>query len=85
MNDKTSTTALEWSEVIVIFNSLIRNIEYLRGAIEADAFNDDELYDAEEELNDYVTLLARLRQRYSEIPNKGELSESLTKKLKEIC
>lgn len=84
MNAKTSETALVWSEVIVVFNSLIRNIEYLRETIESDSLDDDGLYDAEEELKDYETLLARLRQRYSEISEKGELSESLSKKLKEI-
>ena len=79
-----NTTEIDWSECIVIFNSLIRNIEHLRVYIESDV-DEDDAYDAEEELNDYVTLLTRLRVQYSEIENKGELSESLKKKIMAIC
>ena len=79
-----NTTEIDWSECIVIFNSLIRNIEHLRVYIESDV-DEDDAYDAEEELNDYVTLLTRLRVQYSEIENKGELSESLKKKIMTIC
>ena len=84
MSDKTSDTVIGWSEVIVVFNSLIRNIEFLRVAITSGSLDDDELYDAEEELKDYEILLAKLRQRYTEIAEKGELSGKLLKKLKEI-
>ncbi len=77
---------VNWSEVVIIFNSLIKSIEHLRQAIDSDSFdNDDDLYDAEEELNDYVTLLARLREKYAELTDKGELSASLAKKIREIC
>jgi hypothetical protein len=85
MDNNTSGTVLNWADVIVVFNSLIRNIEFLREAINSGKLNDDELYDVEEELNDYVTLLARLRQKYFELSDKGELSKGLAKKLKEIC
>ena len=78
----TDKTEVDWSELIVVLSSLIRSIESLRSAI---ALDEDDLYEAEEELNDYVMLLARLCQRYSEIPNNGELSEPLAKKLREIC
>ena len=76
---------VEWSEVIVLFNSLTRSVEYLRSSIESDVDVDDEQHDLEEELNDYVVLLARLRQRYEGISDKGELPQPLTKKLREIC
>jgi len=77
-------TAIDWSEIIIVFNSLIGSIETLRSAIGSDSLDEDDLYETEEELNDYVMLLARLRQRYSEIPDKGELPHSLAKKLREI-
>ncbi|VAW69335.1 hypothetical protein MNBD_GAMMA10-2750 [hydrothermal vent metagenome] len=85
MNRDTDQTILVWSEVIVVFNSLIRNIEYLREQITSDSLDDDALYDAEEELNDYVMLLAVLRQRYAEIVDKGELTDSLSRKIRAIC
>ena len=75
------TTAIDWSEMIVIFNALVRSIEQLHAAINAENVDDDELYELEEELNDYQILLARLRQRYADIPDKGELSEALKRKL----
>ena len=80
-----SKITLEWPDVIVTFNSLIRNIEHLREKIDSDTLNDDDLYEAEEELNDYTTLLVRLRQQYREMSDKGELSANLLRKLKEIC
>jgi len=85
MNSGTDQTILVWSEVIVVFNSLIRSIEYLQEQIASDSLDDDALYDAKEELNDYVMLLAVLRQRYAEIADKGELTDSLSKKIREIC
>ena len=66
-------TEIDWSELIIVFNSLVGSIETLRAAIESESLDEDDLYNAEEELNDYVVLLARLRQRYIEIPDKGEL------------
>ena len=80
----SETIEISWSDCIVIFNALIENIEKLRLEIESDELDDDELYDAEEELNDYTTLLARLRTKYMECSNKGELSGSLSKKLQSI-
>lgn len=70
---------VDWSECIIIFNSLIKNIEELRVNIETD--DDDDLYDAEEELNDYVTLLARLREKYFKLADKSDLPPGLEKKL----
>ena len=76
---------IDWSELIIVFNSLVGSIESLRNKINSDMLDDDDLYDAEEELNDYVMLIARLRQRYEGIPDKGEISGSLSEKLKDIC
>ena len=81
----TDDTVLDWSEMIIVFNSLIRNIEELRRKIDSDSLDDDELYEVEEELNDYVTLLPRLRQRFYDITDKGELPEKLARKIREIC
>ena len=85
MKMNADSSIIEWSEIIIIFNSLIRSIEQLRGIIDSNSLDDDDLYDAEEELNDYIMLLTKLRQRYSEIPEKGELTKELAKKLREIC
>ena len=81
----TNSTLIEWSEIIVVFNSLIRNIEQLRRVIDLGTLDDDDLYDAEEELNDYIILLPKLRQRYSKISEKGEITRELERKLREIC
>lgn len=76
---------IDWADCIVIFNSLIESIEALRNKIEDDRLNDDELYDAEETLNDYVTLISRLKIKYKECPDKGELPKELIKKLESIA
>lgn len=81
----TDDAVLDWPEIIIMFNSLIRNIEELRRKIDSDSLDDSELYEAEEELNDYVTLLPKLRQRFYAISDKGELPEKLAKKIREIC
>lgn len=81
----SDATDINWSDLIVIFNSLIRSIETLWEVIETGSLDEGDLYDAEEELNNYVVLLARLRQKYSEIDDKGELSEELSVKLRNIC
>jgi len=75
---------ISWSDCIVLFSSLISNIETLRATVESDKLDDDELYDAEEELDDYTALLARLRSKYMECKDKGELPNSLNKKLQSI-
>ena len=82
MSDET--IEISWSDCIVLFGSLISNIETLRAAVESNDIDDDELYEAEEELNDYTTLLARLRSKYMECKEKGELPSSLNKKLQSI-
>ena len=79
-----NTIAVEWSECIVLFNSLLRNIEQLRGIVDSEGIDDDELYEAEVELNDYVILLAHLKNRYSSLADKGELSPGLKKRLASI-
>ena len=73
--------SVSWSDTIVMFNSLLRSIDLLRAQIDADTLDDDDLYDTEEELNDYLTLLARLRQKYAELSDKGELPATLLSKL----
>lgn len=75
---------ISWSDCIVIFNSLIGNIEQLREVVESDDIDEDDLYEAEEELNDYVTLLLRLKTKYFECNEKGDLPENLVKKLNSI-
>lgn len=80
-----SCITIDWSECIIVFNSLISNIERLRRVVDSDDINDDDLYEVEEELNDYVTLLARLREKYFDLTDKGELPATLQNKLIGIC
>ena len=75
---------IDGSECIIIFNSLIKNIEVLREIVESDDIDDDDLYDAEEELNDYIMLLTRLREKYFELTDKGDLPQEFKKKLFDI-
>ncbi len=85
MCNKLESVDVDWSDVIVLFNSLIRSIETLRNEINSGTLNEDDLYDAEEELNDYVVVVARLRHKYNELENKGELTFGLSQRLKQIC
>lgn len=84
MDAQKDFTTVEWFEVIVIFNSLLRNIDFLRTALDSEKLSEDEQYNLEEELNDYIALLHKLKARYAEISDKGELSPSLTKRLREL-
>lgn len=74
-------TTVEWFEVAVIFNSLLRNINSLRSTLDSAAINDDDRYTLDEELNDYISLLRKLKARYVEIADRGELSPDLTRRL----
>lgn len=75
---------ISWSDCIVLFNTLIRGIEGLRSEIDSGNLDEDELYDREEELNDYVMLLSRLHTKYGECSGKGELPFELKNKLLSI-
>jgi hypothetical protein len=75
---------VDWSELIVIFNSLLRSIAAIREQLNDDDLDDDLQYDLDEELNDYVMLLNRLKVRFAGIPAKGQLAASLKKKLDEF-
>lgn len=79
------TIEIHWSDCIVIFNSLIESIKNLREIIDSNSLDDDELYEAEESLNDYVTLVSRLKTKYKECADKGELPKELIKKLETIA
>ena len=75
---------ISWSDCIVLFNTLIRSVEGLRGEIDSGSLHEDEQYDIEEELNDYVMLLSRLNAKYAECSDKGELPLELKKKIQSI-
>lgn len=77
--------SVNWSDTIVMFNSLLRSIDQLRAQINADILDDDDLFDAEEELNDYLILLARLRKKYTELSDKGELPAALINKFNALA
>lgn len=76
---------MEWFELIVVFNTLLKSIDTVRAQLDNDDLDDDVQYALDEELNDYTTLLRRLQARYAAIPTKGELSPGLKKRLQEFC
>ena len=80
----TDSIIIDWSECIIIFNSLMKNIEELRNTIDANEIDDDDLFDVEEDLNDYVTLLVHLKERYSNLQDAGDLTSDMKKKLNNI-
>ncbi|MFC6981467.1 hypothetical protein [Microbulbifer taiwanensis] len=49
--------------------------------VDSEDVDDDDLYEAEEELNDYVTLLGRLKDKYNSLQDKGELPKDLVNKI----
>lgn len=75
---------ISWSDSIVLLNTLIRSIESLQVEIESGNLDEDEQYDLEEELNDYVMLLSRLHTKYGECSDKGEIPLELRKKIQSI-
>lgn len=75
---------ISWSDCIVLFNTLIRSVDALRSEIDSGRLDEDEQYDLEEELNDYVMLLSRLHAKYGECSDKGEIPLELRKKIQSI-
>lgn len=84
MNEEKGFTTVEWFEVVIIFNSLLRNIDSLRSTLDSEKLNEDERYTLDEELNDYTALLHKLKARYAEISDKGELSPDLITRLRKL-
>ena len=84
MDQEQDVAMVEWSEMIVIFNALLKSIECVRTQLADDNLDDDSQYMLDEELNDYMMLLNRLKQRYDEIATKGDLSPDLKKRLQEV-
>lgn len=84
MNQEKDFTTIEWFEVVIIFNSLLRNIDSLRSTLDSKKLNEDERYALDEELNDYTMLLHKLKARYVEISDSGELSPELTSRLRKL-
>jgi hypothetical protein len=80
----SNCTTVDWSELIIIFNSLLRNIDVLRNALADANLDEDVQYDLDEELNDYLMLVQKLKRRYADIPEKGELSPRLIRLLGEF-
>jgi len=79
----TKSIEMNFSEAIVMLNSLVRNIENIRVLIKNEKF-DDKIHDLEEELNDYVMLIPRLLERYENLSEKGELPTTIKQKICEI-
>ena len=84
MNEEKNFTTVEWFEVVIIFNSLLRNIDLLRSMLASEKPNEEERYALDEELNDYITLLQKLKARYVDISDRGELSPELTSRLRKL-
>lgn len=82
MNKEKDFTTVEWFEVVVMFNSLLRNIDSLNSTLDSETLNEDERYALDEELNDYIALLHKLKARYVEISDRGELLPDLASRLR---
>ncbi len=81
---RNDTIQIHWSDCVVLFSALINNIQELRNVVADEDIDDGELYEAEQSLNDYVTVLARLRDKYNACTDKGALPEELVKELSAI-
>ena len=84
MNKEKDFTTIEWFEVVIMFNSLLRNIDSLSSTLGSETLNEEERYVLDEELNDYITLLHKLKARYVEISDRGELSPALASRLRKL-
>ena len=64
------------------FSALINNIQELRNVVADEDIDDGELYEAEQSLNDYVTVLARdLETSITLVPIKERCRRSWSKNL----
>lgn len=84
MNHEKDNVTVDWPEIIIIFNSLLRNIAAIRLQLDDDDLDEEVQYNLDEELNDYTMLLQRLKIRYEELSIKGELSSRLKTLLQEF-
>lgn len=84
MAEENTSISLEWFDVIVAMLSLIESIDAATVTLESGKLDDDDAYELEERLNDYRTLLLKLKIKYMELPEKSELPESLSKRLSDI-
>jgi hypothetical protein len=78
-NDTSLT--LEWFDAVVVFAALIECIDSISAQLDNDGLGDDAAYELEERLNDYQLLARKLQAKYAEITDKGELPESMRKRL----
>ena len=81
-NDTSLT--LEWFDAVVVLTSLIECIDSISAQLDIDGLGDDAAYELEERLNDYQLLARKLKIKYAEIADKGELPESMRKRLADL-
>ena len=81
-NDTSLT--LEWFDAVVVLTSLIECIDSISAQLDIDGLDGDAAYDLEERLNDYQLLARKLKIKYAEIGDKGELPESMRKRLADL-
>lgn len=75
---------LEWFDAVVMLTSLIECIDSISAQLDIDGLSDDATYELEERLNDYQLLARKLKIKYAEIADKGELPEPMRKRLADL-
>lgn len=81
-NDTSLT--LEWFDAVVVLTSPIECIDSISAQLDVDGLGENLAYDLEERLNDYQLLARKLKIKYAEIADKGELPESMRKRLADL-
>ena len=84
MDTENTTAEIEWFDLIVIMNSLVSSVEKTKQLLLKEGMDEDQEYDLEEELQDYMNLLTKIKTKYSNIESKGELPASLIKRISNL-
>ncbi len=82
--ENNTSLTLEWFDAVVVLTSLIECIDSISAQLDVDGLGDDAAYELEERLNDYQLLARKLKIKYAEITDKGELPESMRKRLADL-
>jgi RNA polymerase subunit RPABC4/transcription elongation factor Spt4 len=84
MDTENTTTTIEWFDLIVIMNSLIASIEETKRLLSKEGISEDQEYQLEEELEDYINVITKIKTKYFKIGSKGELPELIIKRINNL-
>jgi len=79
--ERNTSLTLEWFDAVVVLTSLIECIDSLSARLEAKDLDGDAVYELGQRLNDYQLLARKLKIKYAEIADKGELPELMRNRL----